>query len=47
MLFGHHTFFSETSFKHICYEHDRFSLGPADGYFRRTNTHYVLFRRYR
>jgi len=33
LLFGHYIFFTETSFKHICFEYDRFYLGEAHGYF--------------
>lgn len=42
MLFGHHTFFSESSFKHICYEYDRFYLGDQHGYFLWERSHYNL-----
>lgn len=42
MLFGHYTFFTETSFKHICYECDRFYLGEAYEYFDWRRTHYNL-----
>ncbi|RUL64289.1 methyltransferase domain-containing protein [Dyella dinghuensis] len=43
LLFGHYTFFSETSFKHICYEYDRFYLGDSHGYFLWERTHYNLY----
>ncbi|UTA54189.1 class I SAM-dependent methyltransferase [Lysobacter soli] len=33
LLFGHYVFFTETSFKHICYEYDRFYLADAPGFF--------------
>ncbi len=33
LLFGHYIFFTETSFKHICFEYDRFYLGEHHGYF--------------
>jgi len=42
MLFGHHIFYSEASFKHICFEYDRFYLGEANGFFSWFKTHYNL-----
>jgi len=42
-LFGHHTFMTETHFKHICYEYDRFYLGESKGYFDWYESHYNLF----
>lgn len=42
LLFGHVTFFSEASFKHICFEYDRFYLGEVHGYFEWYQTHYNL-----
>lgn len=42
LLFGHYTFFSETSFKHICFEYDRFYLGDSHGYFLWERSHYNL-----
>lgn len=43
LLFGHHTFFTETHFKHICYEYDRFYLQESPGYFEWRASHYNLF----
>jgi SAM-dependent methyltransferase len=43
MLFGHNTFFSETSFKHICFEYDRFFLGQVHGYLVWEKSHYNLY----
>ncbi|HKU19076.1 MAG TPA: methyltransferase domain-containing protein [Candidatus Saccharimonadales bacterium] len=43
MLFGHFTFLSETSFKHICFEFDRFFLGQTHGYLLWEKTHYNLY----
>jgi SAM-dependent methyltransferase len=43
MLFGHYTFLTETSFKHICFEYDRFYLGECAGYFDWFRTHYNLY----
>lgn len=42
LLFGHHTFFSEASFKHICFEYDRFYLGDAFGFLDWKKTEYNL-----
>ena len=42
-LFGHDMFFTETHFKHICYEYDRFYLGESQGYFDWYATHYNLY----
>ncbi|TWT12897.1 methyltransferase domain-containing protein [Reyranella sp. CPCC 100927] len=42
LLFGHLTFFTETSFKHICYEYDRAYLEDRHGFFEWYETHYVL-----
>jgi SAM-dependent methyltransferase len=42
MLFGHHIFYSEASFKHICFEYDRFYLGETHGFFWWDKTHYNL-----
>jgi SAM-dependent methyltransferase len=42
MLFGHHIFYSESSFKHICFEYDRFYLADSPGYFDWKKTHYNL-----
>ncbi len=43
MLFGHFTFLSETSFKHICFEYDRFYLEEIEGYLLWEKSHYNLF----
>jgi SAM-dependent methyltransferase len=43
MLFGHFTLMTETSFKHICFEYDRFYLGDCPGYFEWFRTHYSLY----
>jgi SAM-dependent methyltransferase len=43
LLFGHNTFFTETSFKHICYEYDRFFLEASPGYFQWLESHYNLW----
>lgn len=43
LLFGHHTFFTETHFKHVCYEYDRFYLQASPGYFEWRESHYNLF----
>lgn len=43
LLFGHYTFMTETHFKHICYEYDRFYLGDNKGYFEWYKTHYNMF----
>jgi len=43
LLFGHFNFLTETHFKHICYEYDRFYLGNSNGYFDWYETHYVLY----
>ena len=42
-LFGHSLFFTETHFKHICYEYDRFYLEDSKGYFDWYATSYNLF----
>ena len=42
-LFGHQIFFTETHFKHICFEYDRFYLGSRNGYFEWQLTHYSLY----
>ena len=42
-LFGHSLFFTETHFKHICYEYDRFYLESCKGYFEWYATHYNLY----
>jgi len=41
-LFGHSIFYSEASFKHICFEYDRFYLGEMKGFFSWKRTHYNL-----
>lgn len=43
LLFGHYTFMTETHFKHICFEYDRFYLGEKKGYFEWFKTHYNLY----
>ena len=43
LLFGHYTFLSEASFKHICFEYDRFYLEDKKGYFSWEETHYNLY----
>ena len=43
MLFGHYTFLSETSFKHIAFEYDRFFFEKAKGYFLWEKTQYTLY----
>lgn len=43
LLFGHGTFFTETHFKHICYEYDRFYLGVMKGFFQMEKIEYNLF----
>jgi SAM-dependent methyltransferase len=42
-LFGHTTFITETHFKHICYQYDRFYLGETPGYLNWERSQYVLF----
>lgn len=42
-LFGHHTFFTEAHFKHVCFEYDRFYLGECKGYFNWFRSHYNLY----
>lgn len=42
-LFGHTTFITETHFKHVCFEYDRFYLGDAHGFFDWKRSRYVLF----
>jgi SAM-dependent methyltransferase len=42
-LFGHTTFITETHFKHICYQYDRFYLGDTPGYLDWEKSQYVLF----
>lgn len=42
-LFGHNLFMTETHFKHVCFEYDRFYLGDAPGYFRWYKSHYNLY----
>jgi ubiquinone/menaquinone biosynthesis C-methylase UbiE len=42
-LFGHTTFITETHFKHICYQYDRFYLGETPGYLHWERSQYVLF----
>jgi SAM-dependent methyltransferase len=42
-LFGHTTFITETHFKHICYQYDRFYLGETPGYLDWEKSQYVLF----
>jgi len=43
LLFGHHVFYTETHWKHICYEYDDFYLGTAPGRFMWQRTQYVLY----
>ena len=43
LLFGHRVFYTETHWKHICYEYDDFYLGAGTvGRFGWTRTEYVL-----
>jgi SAM-dependent methyltransferase len=43
LLYGHFNFFTETHFKHVCFEYDRFFLCECPGYFSWEKTHYILF----
>jgi hypothetical protein len=42
-LLGHRNFYTETHWKHICYEYDDFYFGNVPGRFLWTQTHYVLY----
>lgn len=42
-LFGHRNFYTETHWKHICFEYDSFYLGHGPGRFLWVRTQYVLF----
>ena len=43
LALGHRNFYTETHWKHICFEYDGFYLGPGPGRFLWTRTEYVLF----
>jgi SAM-dependent methyltransferase len=44
LLFGHDVFYTETHWKHICFEYDDFYLGAGTpGRFHWTKTEYVLY----
>jgi SAM-dependent methyltransferase len=43
LLFGHNTFLTETSFKHVSFEFDRFYLGDTHGYFSWEKSQYNLY----
>jgi hypothetical protein len=42
-LLGHRNFYTETHWKHICFEYDEFYFGNVPGRFLWTETHYVLY----
>jgi hypothetical protein len=42
-LLGHRNFYTETHWKHICFEYDDFYFGNVPGRFFWTETHYVLY----
>jgi hypothetical protein len=42
-LLGHRNFYTETHWKHICYEYDDFYFGNLPGRFLWTETQYVLY----
>jgi SAM-dependent methyltransferase len=42
-LFGHRVFYSDTHWKHICYEYDGFYLGEGRGRFQWMRTQYLLY----
>ncbi len=42
-LLGHRNFYTETHWKHICFEYDQFYLGDSAGRFLWTRTQYVLY----
>lgn len=42
LLLGHRNFYTETHWKHICYEYDAFYLGNLPGRFEWEKTQYVL-----
>jgi hypothetical protein len=43
LLFGHRVFYTETHWKHICYEYDGFYLGDGLGRFHWMRTQYLLY----